>query len=417
MTVADTESRRWLHVVGIGDDGLGGLSAAAQALVAAAEVLVGGERHQAMVPEYRGERITWRDGLPRAFDAIAQHRGQRVVVLASGDPMCYGAGVNLQRVFELSEMVILPAPGAFSLAAARMGWSLPDCECVTIHGRPLDGLLSVVAPGMRVLALSRDGTTPAAAAALLTERGYGPSRITVLEHLGGPKERHLDGIADAWQHGRTADLNTLAIVCEASSDTRVRTRAPGLPDDAFNHDGQMTKREVRAITIAALAPLPGQTLWDVGAGAGSVAIEWLRCLSPRRRHDGRGAAAIAIERDAERAVMIARNASALGVPDLTVHQGEAPECLRALHPRPDSVFVGGGVTVPGLLETCWSALSSRGRMIVNTVTVEGEAALATFQSERGGALTRIAIQRADPVGDLTAFKPLMPVTQYAGVKP
>lgn len=266
----------WLTVIGIGDDGLAGLSPSARTLIATAEVIVGGDRHQRMVAETNAERLTWRCGIGSVIAQIVGFRGRRVVVLTTGDPMWFGAGANLARRLPGEEMMVLPHPGAFSLAAARLGWPLADVETLTAHSRPLAMLNRYIQPDARLLVLSRGGDTPAAAAALLTERGFGPSHVTVLEHLGGPGENRRDGIAETWPHPRAADLNILAIHCVAGPGARIWSPVPGLPDDAFVHDGKMTKREVRAAAIAALAPLPGQTLWDVGAGAGSIAIEWLR---------------------------------------------------------------------------------------------------------------------------------------------
>lgn len=407
----------WLHIVGIGDDGLAGLSAAARALVEDAELLVGGDRHQAMVPETRAERLTWEGGLAAAMDAMEPWRGRRVVVLATGDPLYYGAGATLQRRFDPAEMRIIPVPGAFSLATAHLCWPASDVEMLTLHNRPVATLALVLAPGVRIIALSRNGTTPAQVARFLCERGWGPSALTVLEHLGGPAERRIDGTAETWAEEHCADLNTLAIECRAGPAARPLARVPGLPDDAFEHDGQITKREVRAATLAALAPLPGQVLWDVGAGCGSIAIEWLRSV-PRHAVAGGGAArAIAVERDEGRSAVIARNAAALGVPDLQVVHGTAPEALAELEPRPDTVFVGGGLAAPGLLDACWQALPSAGRLVANAVTLDGEAALLRWHAEAGGELTRTAVSRAEAVGRVAAFRPLMPVTRYVGVKP
>lgn len=406
----------WLTVIGVGDDGLTGLAPAARALVDGAELLVGGERHQAMVPRTSAGRLTWTGGLPKAMDTIAQWRGRRVVVLATGDPMWFGGGANLSRRFDPSEMTILPAPGAFSLAAARMVWSLPDVETVTVHGRPLEILNLVIEPGLRLLVLSKDGDTPAQVAALLTGRGFGPSRVTVLEHLGGPKERRVGGMAETWNHPRCADLNTLAIECRAGPDARVLPRVPGLPDHVFENDGQLTKREVRAVTIAALEPLPGQVIWDVGAGSGSIAIEWLRAVPARWTTRSGPAKAVAIEHNPGRCASIARNALSLGTPQLEVVEAEAPGCFESLPHPPDTVFVGGGVSTPGLMEACWRSLVPGGRLVANSVTLEGEARLIEFHARHGGELTRIAVSRAEPVGRLHAFKPLMDVTQYAGTK-
>ena len=407
----------WLTVVGIGDDGLAGLSPAARALVETAELLVGGERHQGMVPDTPAERLTWQGGVHRAAERIAQWRGRRVVVLATGDPMWYGGGANLARTFGPDEMMVVPHPGAFSLAAARMLWPLADVECVTVHGRPLQVLNLHIQPKARLLVLSRDGDTPAQAAALLRERGFGPSAISVLEHLGGSRERRLDGTAEEWRHPRTEDLNTLAIECRPGASPRLLPPVPGLPDELFENDGQLTKREVRAVTIAALAPLPGQTLWDIGAGSGSVAIEWLRA-APRHRVTGGGEArAVAVERDPDRCAYIARNATAFGVPQLEVVQGEAPDALSRIEWPPDTIFLGGGVAKTGLLDRCWDLLPAGGRLVANAVSLEAGGRLVQFRRAHGGELTRLAVARAAPVGKLSAFRTLMEVTQYVGMKP
>jgi precorrin-6Y C5,15-methyltransferase (decarboxylating) len=305
-------------------------------------------------------------------------------------------------------MAILPGRSAFTLAAARLGWPLAEVECFTLHGRPVSLLQTHIQPGARLLILSENAATPAAVAAQLVERGYGESRLTVLEHLDGAKERSLSGAAAAWQANDVADLNTLAVECVAGPDAALLPRTPGLPDEAFRHDGQMTKREVRAVTLAALAPVPGQLLWDVGAGCGSVAVEWMRA-APRAR-------AIAIERKAERRAMIAENAESLGTPLLQVVAGAAPEALAGLE-APDAVFIGGGVSEPGVLEASWDALRPGGRLVANAVTLEGETALLAWQKTRGGDLTRLAISRAEPVGPFHGWRPMMPVTQYAATKP
>jgi precorrin-6Y C5,15-methyltransferase (decarboxylating) len=407
----------WITIVGIGDDGIESLTPAARAVIETAELLVGGDRHQAMIAETQAQRLTWTDGLEQAMEAMSAWRGRRAVVLATGDPMWFGAGANLIRRFDPAEMVVLPVPGAFSLAAARMLWPLADVELLTVHGRPLENLIVALYPGARWLVLSRDGETPAAVARLLTEHGYGPSGITVLEHLGGAAERRIEGIAERWTHSPTANLNTLAVECRAGPRARVLARVPGLPDTVFENDGKMTKREVRAATIAALQPVPGQLLWDIGAGSGSVAIEWLRALPHIRVSGQHKSLAVAVERSADRCTAIARNAASLGVPHLEVVHGNAPAVLGGLGRRPDSVFIGGGVTVPGLIEGCWEALSSGGRLVVNAVSIEGEGRLFEWQRQRGGELARIAVARAEPVGSLSAFRPAMGVTQYIGHKP
>jgi len=398
----------WLAVVGIGEDGLAGLNAAARTLVDTAEILVGGERHLAMVPSGGGERLTWQRPFSDTIGAIAARRGRRVVVLASGDPSWYGVGAVLARHFPIGEMTILPHPGAFSLAAARLGWAIADCAVLSLHGRPVDTLRLHLAPHRRLLLLSEDGTTPRAVAHLLTELGWGPTRLTVFEHLGGPREAMLSEDAQHWGERRTADLNTIAVECRAGPEARPLSRFAGLPDDAFEHNGQLTKREVRAMTLAALAPLPGEKLWDVGAGCGSIAIEWLRAME--------GGDAVAIERNPDRAAMIARNAAALGVPELNIVTGTAPQVLAGLD-APDAVFIGGGISDPELLPTAWDALRPGGRLVANIVSLAGERMLLDWQARYGGVLTRIAVSHVAPLGMQEAWRPLLPVTQLAATKP
>ncbi len=393
----------WLSVVGIGEDGAAGLSPAASRLVDNAEVLIGGARHLAMIAETKAERLPWRTPLQDSLADIAARRGRRVVVLASGDPMWFGIGALLAEKFSPDEMQALPQAGAFSQAAARLGWPLAAVATVTIHGRPLETLALHLAPGARILALSENRHSPRQVAEYLAARGWGPSRLTVLEHLNGATERRLDGSAASWPHAPGADLNTLAIVCEAGPDAAILPRVPGLPDHAFVHDGQLTKREIRAVTLAALVPLPGQTLWDVGAGCGSVGVEWMRAADR--------AAAVAIERDPARRDFIQRNAAALGVPALRIVDGTAPEALAGL-PAPDAIFVGGGLSAPGVIETCRAALKPGGRLVANAVTLEGEAALVTLQARHGGSLTRIAVSRAESIGPFRGWRPSRPVTQW-----
>ena len=397
----------WLSIVGLGEDGLPGLAPAARALLDNAEVLIGGTRHLDMVPDDGRERLTWPSPLGAIVEEIARRRGRRVCVLATGDPMHYGIGVTLAKAVPTDEMVVIPAPSAFSLACARLGWILSEVETLTLHGRPLALLHPAIQPGARLLLLSNDAATPDQVAELLCARGYGPSRIAVLEHMGGAKERHLDGTAEAWQPGRVADFNTIAVDCRAGPDAALLPRTPGLPDEAFRHDGQMTKRELRAVTLSALQPVPGQLLWDLGAGSGSIAIEWMRS-HPRCR-------AVAVERDADRIALIAGNAAALGTPGLEIVEGEAPGALDGLE-APDAAFIGGGLRADGNFETCWDRLKPGGRLVANAVTVEGEQALARWRAELGGELTRIAVSRAGTLGPYTGWRPLMPVTQLRAVK-
>jgi precorrin-6Y C5,15-methyltransferase (decarboxylating) len=393
----------WLNVIGIGEDGIEALPRALQTLIERAELIVGGERHLAMAAQARAEKKSWASPLSLTLDDIWSRRGKPVVVLATGDPMHFGIGVALAKRVPAGEMAVHPHVSAFSLAAARMRWPLADVECLTIHGRPLELLAGAVAPGCKLLVLSHDGASPAEVAERLTELGYGGSEVTVLEHMGGARERIYAGRADAWTHPRAADLNTLAVECRAGADARALSLTPGLPDDAFQHDGQLTKREIRAATLSALRPLPGQLLWDVGAGCGSIAIEWLRTH--------RSLSAIAIESDPMRQGLIETNAAALGTPHLKLVEGAAPQAYEG-QPAPDAVFIGGGLGDRGVAEGAWERLKPGGRLVANAVTAEGEAHLLALRSKLGGDMTRLSVARLAPVGDLHGWKPLMPVTQY-----
>jgi precorrin-6B C5,15-methyltransferase / cobalt-precorrin-6B C5,C15-methyltransferase len=398
---------KWLSVVGIGEDGLAGVSAMARSLIERAEVLVGGERHLAMLPtDDPREKLVWSSPIAASLEEIRKRRGQQVCVLASGDPMCFGIGVTLIRTIPVSEMSIIPAPSAFSLACARLGWSLAEVEMLSLCGRPPALIQANLYPGARLLMLSEGKKTPGIVAKLLTQWGYGSSELIVLEHLGGEREQSVEGSAASWSASDSADLNTIAVTCLADPGVVPLTRQAGLPDSAYHHDGQLTKSEVRAVTLAALAPIPGQLLWDVGAGCGSIAIEWMRSHSRCR--------AIAIEQS--RTHYIADNAMALGTPNLQIIEGVAPLVLKDL-PQPDAIFLGGGATAEGMFETCWTALRSGGRFVANVVTLEGEQKLFEWHQHIGGTLTRIGIQRAEPIGSFLGWKPMIPVTQWLGIKP
>lgn len=395
----------WLSVLGIGEDGPAGLSPAARALLDTTEFLFGGQRHLDLLGAARAEKRCWRTPLIDTMADIKALRGRRVAVLASGDPMWFGVGVTLARHFDRGEMTIIPHISAFTLAASRMGWPLADCETITVHGRRLELLALYLYPGARLLVLSEDGATPQAAARLLTAHGWGASAMTVLANMGGDETR-IDATARDWGDRAAPDLNTIALECRADPGARVFART-GLPDDAFAHDGQLTKREVRGATLAALAPQPRQMLWDVGAGCGSICIEWMR--------GARFAQAVAIEREAARCDLIARNAAALGVPRLKIVNGSAPAVLAGL-PAPDAVFIGGGLS-PALVDACWAALKSGGRLAANVVTLEGEAVLLAVAERLGGELTRIQVSRAEPIGVRRGWRALMPVTLWHAVKP
>ncbi|MDZ8083526.1 MAG: precorrin-6y C5,15-methyltransferase (decarboxylating) subunit CbiE [Nostoc sp. DcaGUA01] len=401
-------TEKWLSIVGIGEDGLQGLSAIALSLIAQAKVIVGGDRHLAMLPcDDQREKIVWASPISTSVEEIIKRRGESICVLASGDPMCYGIGVTLGRRIPISEMTIIPAPSTFSLACARMGWSLTEVETLSLNGRPSSLLQSYIYPRARLLILSEGKDTPAIVAEILTNRGYGGSKITVLERIGGIHERIVAGTAASWSETEIAPLNAIAVDCIADAGVVLLPRLPGLPDNAYHHDGQLTKREVRAITLAALAPTPGQLLWDVGAGCGSISIEWMRS-HPRCR-------AVAIEQNSSRLIYIADNAATLGTPNLQIIEGKAPSALKDL-PVPDAIFIGGGVTATGLFDVCWEALRPGGRLVANVVTVEGEQTLFQWHERVGGDLTRIAIQRAEPIGKFLGWRGMASVTQWVVVK-
>jgi len=400
---------RWLSIVGIGEDGVEGLSPVARGLVSAAEMVFGGERHLKLAaPLIRGEAKRWPSPFSGAVREVLAQRGRQVCVLASGDPFFYGVGSVLAAHVAPDETLVVPAPSAFSLAAARLGWALPDIAMVSLHGRALDRIRPQLHPGARVLALTSDREGPAALATLMTESGFGASRLTVLEALGGPVERIRASTAAAFDLGGVAELNIVAVEVVASPHARVLAYTPGLADDLFEHDGQITKREIRAVTLSSLAPLRDELLWDVGAGAGSVAIEWMLAHPSLR--------AIAIEARADRAARIGRNAAAVGVPELEVVEGRAPEALSEL-PTPDAIFVGGGASAEGVLDAAIAALRPGGRLVANAVTLDTEATLIGRHAALGGTLTRIAVSRADPVGEKTGWRASMPVTQWVWVKP
>jgi precorrin-6Y C5,15-methyltransferase (decarboxylating) len=408
---ANCPPRRWLSIVGIGEDGVAGLTPVAQQLVADAELVVGGKRHLGLTDKLiRGRRLAWPSPISEAMPEIEKHRGRPVAVLASGDPFHYGVGDMLLRSIPADQTLCLPQPSAFSLAAARLGWSLQDVSLVSLHGRALEGIVRYLQPGARILALSWDGGTPAALAKLLEARGFGRSSLTVLEAMGGPHERTRRNTAKDFDFSDVAALNTIAVQIESSATTTILGLAPGLDDSQFEHDGQLTKREVRAVTLSALAPKQGELLWDVGTGAGSIAIEWLL------RHPSMSA--IGIEVEPGRAARATRNAATLGTPDLKIVQGRAPGSLNGL-PAPDAVFIGGGLAEPGLFDAVWSALRSGGRLVANAVSLGSEARLIEYFQRHGGELTRLEVAKAGKAGTGGVFvwRPAAPIVQWRVSKP
>ncbi|ESZ76965.1 bifunctional cobalt-precorrin-7 (C(5))-methyltransferase/cobalt-precorrin-6B (C(15))-methyltransferase [Mesorhizobium sp. L103C105A0] len=400
---------KWLTIVGIGEDGLASLGDEAKRQIADAETVFGGKRHLALVASLiKGEQRPW----PVPFDAgmadVLALAGRRVCVLASGDPFFHGVGATLARKVKPEEMHVIPAPSAISLAAARLGWALQDIETISLHGRPLDLIRPLLHPRARILALTSDGDAPATIARLLVELDFGGSRLTVLEALGGPNEKLRSARADAFDLRDINPLNVLALELESTQEARILPLTVGRADHLFEHDGQITKHDIRAMTLAVLAPRRGESLWDIGAGSGSIGIEWMLAHPSMR--------AIAIEANSDRAARIIRNAAHCGVPGLVVVEGSAPKALAGLD-TPDAIFIGGGGSDAGVLNAAIKVLPSRGRLVANAVTLEMEALLLAEHIKRGGDLTRITISRASPVGSMQAWRPAMPVTQWSWVKP
>ncbi len=398
-----------ITVVGIGEAGLADLGADARAAIDGADVIYGGKRHVSMLDvDPSVTTIAWSKNLDADIaDLAARAMTADVAVLASGDPMMHGIGVKIVAALGTRKVRVIPAPSSFSLAAARMGWSLSDpmVKTLSIHALPLHGLIRDLQAHVQLLVLSRDGKSPAEVAALLTEHGFGDSEITVWERMGGDQEVNTSFKASDGSTAAFDNLNTLAIRCLGGPGL---SRAPGLDDDAFDHDGTITKREVRAVTLSALAPKPGETLWDVGAGNGTVAIEWLRAEP--------SAQAVAVERNADRLARIGKNAEDLGVPHLRVVNGAFADVVGDL-PTPDAVFVGGGIAAdPAMIGVCLDALGVGGRLVANAVTLPAQAALMTAYQTHGGSLTRIGIARAEAVGAVPTMKPAINVLQWVVTK-
>ncbi len=399
---------RWLSIVGIGEDGIAGLGENARTAIGAAAVVFGGHRHLELAsPLIRGQARPWQTPFDTSMRDVLALRGTPVCVIASGDPFFFGVGATLARHIPSEEFIAFPAPSAFSLAASRLGWPLQDVETISLHGRPLDLIRPLLHSGRRLLALTSDGRGPVALAVLLRETGFARSKITVLEALGGPAERIRIGDAESLSFSDVSDLNVVAIEVAAGRPARILPLAAGLDDDLFEHDGQITKREIRAITLSALAPRRGELLWDIGAGSGSIGIEWMLAHPSMR--------AIAIEADAVRAERTRHNAQAFGVPGLRIVQGEAPEALEGLE-APDAIFIGGGGSEPGVLDAVLGGLKPGGRLVANAVTTEMEAVLLAAQARLGGHLVRLQVNRLAEVGSMHGWRAAMPVTQWIWTK-
>lgn len=401
-------SGRWLSIIGIGEDGRAGLSPAAIALIERAELVVGGRRHLDLVGETPGEKMEWAKPLEATATTILARRGTPVAVLVSGDPFWFGAGATLARSIPIEDMQVVPSPSSFSIAASCLGWPLQD---VTTLGLNMKGLTPVIRRhlhhGRRILGLALNGDTAREVAALLTGAGFGESVIVVMEALGGPRERIRNVRARDFDFADVDSLNIIGVDVVAGAGAAPIPYTAGLPDSYFENDGQLTKREIRAVTMSSLQPGAGQLLWDVGAGSGSIGIEWLLAHPANT--------AIGIERDASRAARAVRNSVALGVPHLDIREGAAPDALSGLA-QPDAIFIGCGTAGGKVIEACWTALKPGGRIVVNAVTIESEAALLAAYHEHGGSLTRFGVERAEPVGRLTAWRPAMPVLQWVSSK-
>ena len=395
----------WLHIVGIGEEGLDGLRAEVRACIASADYIVGGKRHHALISECSATRINW----PSPFDMLEakllELRGKRVIVLATGDPLWFSVGNRLAACFDTSELAFHPHVSAFQLAAAGLGWPMQDINCLSVHGRPIERIKPQLQPGRKLLLLTSNGQAASDIAILLTEAGFGPSKLVALSHMGGIEQVRFDGFAETWAY-EVPDLNTLAVECIAAPSAQVFPVGYGLPDDAFVHDGTMTKSEVRAVTLAKLAPMPKALLWDVGCGCGSVAVEWMR--------SAHGARAIGIEARSDRRALAIENARNLGGFDLQLVAGTAPDALTGLE-APDAIFVGGGLSAE-VFDLCLAVLKPMGRLVCNAVTLGSEQVLLEKYTVHGGTLSKLQFAQAAPLGGQIGWKPTMPVTQYSLVK-
>ncbi|MEM8749624.1 MAG: precorrin-6y C5,15-methyltransferase (decarboxylating) subunit CbiE [Pseudomonadota bacterium] len=396
----------WLDIIGIGEDGFDGLQPAAKDALEKAEIIIGGDRHHNLTARVTAKRLKWPSPFDAMIDEIKSHKGRAIVVLVTGDPLWYSVGARILRAIPADEICFHPQLSAFQWASVRMGWSLADCDTLTIHGRANSQILPHIAPRARLLVLTKDASSPGEVAQMLQERGFGQSRMTVLAALGGDREQRFDGVAENWTH-TAPDFHTLAIECVASETASWFPRTGGLPDEAFVSDGQMTKQDVRAVTIAKLMPFADAVLWDVGAGCGSVSIEWMRAA--------RGAISFAVEPKQNRRDMIAENARRLGAEKIKIINGKAPDALSDL-PTPDAIFIGGGLTNPDVFETCWQRLQVGGRLVANVVTLESETRLLDLHATYGGHLVRLSVQAAEPVGPYRGWRSAMPVTQWSITK-
>lgn len=393
----------WLHVVGVTEQGIQALPPVQLDLLKKAKCIIGPQRLLDGVSSTTAKLSPWETPLAKMVEQVLTHRNTPTVILATGDPNWQGIGVTLAKHLSDNEYALHSAPSAFQLAAAYMRWPLQNVTTLSLHGRFAEHLHAHILPSNRIIALTSDATTTQHVAEILVARGYGKSVLTVMEHLGGLSQRVFSFEAHEISQQKIGAFYTLAIDCVSDEGVSLLPATPGLPDGAFISDGQLTKRDVRATTIAKLCPYPNAFLWDVGAGCGSVAIEWMRAA--------RFAKAICFEKNAKRCEMIAQNKMALGTPDLKIVEGELPQTLDE-QPRPHAVFIGGDVDNTVLFETCWAALLPQGRLVANAVTLEGEQALVVRQKQYGGTLTRLQVSVSDIIGTQAVMRPRMAVMQW-----
>jgi precorrin-6B C5,15-methyltransferase / cobalt-precorrin-6B C5,C15-methyltransferase len=392
-----------LTVVGIGADGWDGLVPAARVAIRSCDEIIGSARQLELLPAGGPPTRRWPSPIGPLVDELVAREEGRVCILASGDPMLHGIGATLARRVNGGRLTVIPHQSAFSLTCARLGWPAAEVELVTTLSTPVQAVVRCLQPRRRLIVYAAGPDGAARVAATVTAAGYGDSRMIVLEQLGGAAEAMTEARAADWGERTVDSLHAVALECVRDAGAALHPRSPGLPDEAYESDGQLTKRHIRAVTLAALAPTPGALLWDVGAGSGSVAIEWLRAEST--------ATAIAVERDEARADRIAGNALSLGVPGLRVVRGSAPAALAGLD-TPDAVFIGGGLTAAGIVDHCWERLAPGGRLVANAVTLESERVLLGARETHGGTLTRIEISDAEPLGAFTSWRAHRPVTQW-----
>lgn len=398
------KKKPWLTIIGIGDNGWDSLTLEQQRKITQADVIFGGRRHLNFLPtDLQATLQAWPSPFSKGIDNLLEYRysGLNVVVLASNDPMHFGVGVTLTKRIPIDEMTVLSNPSSFSLAAARLGWALQDVICISVLDRAFDKISRYLQKKSRLLILSENKETPKILAKLLSDRGFGQSHFIVLEHLGGQKERILTSKAHNYNVSDNADLNIVAIECIPDDNSKALSLYSALPDNAFHHDGQLTKQDIRAVTMAHLAPRYGELLWDVGAGCGSISIEWLR--------GARNTRATAIEQNEDRQKLIFENARNLGVPQIELVKGKAPDVLTGLD-NPDAVFIGGGFTKPDVFEICWEKLKSGGRLVANGVTLETSTLLIAQAKKIGARLINVSISEAGVLGGFHVWRPALPVT-------